>query len=518
MKNAAFILLVSCAAALGDVRLPAVISDNMVLLQDAPANVWGWAEPGEKVSVKLGTVEGAATADAEGNWSVKLCVPKAGVAGEMTIAGKNTITIKNVAVGEVWLASGQSNMEMSVQAAKDAPAEMAAANFPEIRVFTVPRKGSKQPETNTGGKWEVATPRTAGKFTAVGYFFARQLHEKLKAPIGIIHASWGGTPLETWMPESGMKANPDFGTRWRKILERYAAAKPAYDEAMARYQEELEKAKAESRPAPRRPSLPDGPDSLEVAPMGLFNGMIAPLTPYAIRGAIWYQGESNAGLSNRGSMELYGQLFPTLILSWRFEFAQAQRLRREESDFPFLFVQLANFMPRREEPSDSYWAQIREAQLGTLAVPHTGMAVAIDIGDAEDIHPKNKQEVARRLALSALAHVYFQEVEFSGPLYAGMQVEDDKVRLNFTNSTGLKSRDGGPLKGFALAGEDKKFVWAEAAIQEDHIVVSSPAVKAPVAIRYAWADNPEGNLVNGAGLPASPFRSDDWEQKPPPEK
>jgi sialate O-acetylesterase len=215
-------------------------------------------------------------------------------------------------------------------------------------------------------------------------------------------------------------------------------------------------------------------------------------------------------------MDLYGQLFPTLILSWRHEFARAQHVPRDASEFPFLFVQLANFMKRHEAPTDSYWARIREAQLGTLEIPRTGMAVAIDVGEENDIHPKNKQEVGRRLALGALAQVYFNDIEYAGPLFSGMQIEGNKARLNFSHADGLRSRDGGPIKGFALAGEDRKFHWADATIEGDHVVVSSAAVAEPVAIRYGWADNPDCNLVNSAGLPASPFRSDKWKQEPPP--
>jgi sialate O-acetylesterase len=514
MKLSASFLLVTSVAALADVRLPAVVSDNMVLQQDANANVWGWAEKGEKVVVKLGEATVEATANDDGRWAAKLKALKPGVAGEMTITGKNKLTVKNVAVGEVWLASGQSNMEMAVKGVNNADKEAAACNFPDIRVFTVTRKGSKTPVDDVAGKWEIATPENAPKFTAVGYFFAREIHQKLKAPVGLIHSSWGGTPVETWMPEIAMR-NPAFSEHWKKKLEKYPEAKAAHEVANKSFQAESEKAKAEGKPAPRPPRAPDGPDALYAAPSGLFNGMIAPLTPYTIRGVIWYQGESNAGLTNRGNMALYGQLFPTMILSWRFEFAKAQGVPREESEFPFLFVQLANFYPQRPAPADSYWAVIREAQLGTLEVPRTGMAVAIDIGEANDIHPKNKQEVGHRLALSALAQVYFQEMEFSGPLYGGMQVEEGKIRLSFTNSEGLKSRDSGPLKGFAIAGEDKKFVWAQAVIEGDHVVLSSPEVKAPVAVRYGWADNPDCNLINAAGLPASPFRSDDWAQNPP---
>jgi sialate O-acetylesterase len=504
------------ASAFADVKLPALISDNMVLLQDSKANVWGKADPGEKVTVTLGDKTASTAADETGKWSVKLEGLKPGSGKEMTIGGKNTITVENVAVGEVWVASGQSNMEMAVKAAANSEQEIAAAKFPDIRVFTVTKKGSVTPLDDCTGKWEVATPENTGHFSAVGYFFIRELNQKLKQPIGLIHTSWGGTPVETWIPESGMKSNARFGEHWKKKLAAYPAAKTAYETQAATYKAVVEKAKAEGKPAPRAPRAPDGPESLNAAPSGLYNGMIAPVAPYTIRGAIWYQGESNAGPNNRGAMDLYGQLFPTLILSWRYEFAKAQGVAREESEFPFLFVQLANFQKRLDQPADSYWAQIREAQTGTLEVPRTGMALAIDIGEANDIHPKNKQEVGRRLSLAALAQVYFQEMEYSGPLYGGMQIEDGKVRLNLSNAQGLKTTDGGPIKGFALAGEDKKFHWATAEIEHDHVVVSCAEVKEPVAIRYGWADNPDLNLVNGAGLPASPFRSDKWKQEPPP--
>ena len=515
MKLIPIFVLTTSIAAFADVRLPALVSDNMVLLQDSKANVWGWAEPGEKVTVKLRETSGAAVADEKGKWAVKLEGMKPGIAGEMSIVGKNTLTVKNVAVGEVWLASGQSNMEWTVKNAKDADGEIAACNFPELRVFTVTKKGSATPLDDVTGTWDVATPENAPKFTAVGYFFARDLHRNLKVPVGLINSTWGGTPVETWIPASGMNSNPAFGEHWKKKQAGFPAAKAAFDEAAKSFKEVAEKAKAEGKPASRAPRAPDGPDALFAAPMGLYNGMIAPLTPYAIRGAIWYQGESNAGLNNRGNMDLYDRLFGTMILSWRFEFARAQNVPREESEFSFLFVQLANYFPKRAEPADSYWAQVREAQLASLEVPRTEMAVTIDIGEANDIHPKNKQEVGRRLALAAQAGTYFQEKEYSGPIYGGMQTEDGKIRLNFSHAEGMKAADGGAIKGFALAGEDKVFHWAEAALEGDHIVVSSDKVAKPVAVRYGWADNPDCNLVNSIGLPASPFRSDKWTQNPP---
>ena len=502
-RSSTLVVLLGCpVSAFADVRLPALISDNMVLLQDAKANVWGWADPGESVKVALAGKSADTKTDAKGKWSVKLEGLAPGSGKEMTVAGKNTITIKNVAVGEVWAASGQSNMEFTVKNALEAGKEIAAGTFPDIRVFTVAKKGSMTPLDDCTGRWEPADPKTTGHFSAVGYFFCRELHQKLKQPVGLIHSSWGGTPVETWIPKSGMEMNPAFGDHWKKQQKADQQEKAAPRAAD----------KSGSRPSP----APESPESLSGTPGALYNGMIAPVAPFTIRGAIWYQGEANGGPHKRGSLDLYAQLFPALILSWRHEFAREQGIPREDCEFPFLFVQLASYRQRHDEPTDSYWAQIREAQFGALEVPRTGMAVAIDIGDTNDIHPKNKQEVAHRLALSALAQVYFNENEFSGPLYAGMQIEEGKVRLTFSNSGGMKSRDAGPVRGFALAGEDRKFHWADASIEGDHVIVSSPKVPNPVAVRYGWADNPDCNLINSEGLPASPFRSDTWAQSPPP--
>ena len=357
-RSPALLAFLGCSfSAFADVKLPALISDNMVLMQDAKANVWGWADPGEKVSVTLGDKTAGATSDDKGKWSVKLEGLAPGSGKDITIAGKNTITIKNVAVGEVWVASGQSNMEFGVNGALNSEKEIAGSANADIRMFTVTKQGSTTPLDGCAGKWEVAGPQTTGHFSAVGYFFIRELQQKLKQPVGLIHTSWGGTPCETWIPESGMNSNETFGEHWKKKLAAYPAAKDAFDKQMAAWKEASEKAKAEGKPAPRPPRAPEGPDSLNGAPGGLYNGMIAPVAPYTIRGAIWYQGESNAGPNNRGNMDLYGQLFPTMILSWRYEFARAQSVPREESEFPFLFVQLANFQKRLAEPADSHWAQ-----------------------------------------------------------------------------------------------------------------------------------------------------------------
>ncbi len=492
-------------AARADVRLPSIISDHMVLQAETPATVWGSAEPGEKVTVKFDGNAVDTAAGPEGRWNVKLPNLKAGTAGELTVEGKNALTVKDVVVGEVWVCSGQSNMEWRVAGAANPAEEKAAATFPLIRMFTVQKAPNLEPQEDCKGKWEVCSPETVSGFSAVGYFFGRHLFTTLKQPVGLIHTSWGGTPAEFWTPLPVLAQDPDFQPivqNWEKKKAAYPEAKAKFDAAMEKWRAAEKTAKESGNTPPAPPREPQGGGAFG-APGCLYNGMIAPILPYTIRGAIWYQGESNAGQAR-----LYRKLFPTMILSWR---------RAWSADFPFLFVQLANFnarkLPATDQPTDSQWAELREAQAMTLDLPRTGMAVAIDIGEANDIHPKNKQEVGRRLALAAEATVYYRDQEYSGPLFAGAQVEDGRLRLSFRHSTGLKPKDGGKLKGFAIAGADRKFVWADAEIDGDHIVVSSPQVAEPVAARYAWADNPECNLINATGLPASPFRTDDWPQR-----
>ncbi|HEY3901535.1 MAG TPA: sialate O-acetylesterase [Chthoniobacter sp.] len=489
--------------ALADVKLPSIISDNMVLQQDTPASVFGWAEPGEKITVKFAGKSAAATAGPDGKWVTKLEGLTAGTTGELTVSGKNTLTIKNVVVGEVWVASGQSNMEFTVNRGKDAAEETKAADFPMIRMYTVKKNPQTEPADNTEGKWEVCSPQTVPTFSAVGYFFARRLYQTLKQPIGIIHTSWGGTPAEYWTPKPILARDPAFKPitdSWDQAVVNYPKAKAKYDEELAAFKEASKTPPAPGATAPKPPRAPRGGDAFG-SPGCLFNGMIAPLIDYTVRGVIWYQGEANARAA-----ELYKKLFPTMIHSWRAAWQNA--------DMPFLYVQLANYMQRHPEPTDTDWARLREAQLQTLEVPHTGMAVTIDIGESKDIHPKNKQEVGRRLALWAEATVYYRDQEYSGPLPSGFQTEDNKIRLTFRNGDDLKASDGGKIKGFAIAGEDRKFYWADAEIQGDHVVISSPQVSNPVAVRYGWDDDPDCNLINKTGLPATPFRTDEWPMAP----
>lgn len=487
-------------SAVADVKLPALIGDNMVLQQGMKVPVWGQATPGETVTVTLGNSEATTWANGEGRWMVKLSPMKAGGPFEMTVAGNNTITRRNILVGEVWVCSGQSNMQWSVSASRDAEKEIAGANYPKIRLFTVPNVTAAEPQRDCRGSWVMCSPGTVGGFTAVGYFFGRELHKQLKVPVGLINTSWGGTAAEAWTSRAALEADLDLWPilrNWDRMIADYPQAKQRYEQELRKWKEAADKAKAEGKPEPQRPWAPPGPDNPN-RPANLYNAMIAPLLPYGIRGAIWYQGESNAGRAYQ-----YRKLLPAMIRNWRQAWG--------EGDFPFLFVQLANFMQSHPEPADTAWAELREAQLMTLALPKTGMAVIIDLGEANDIHPRNKQDVGYRLALSAERIAYGQKVVHSGPAYESMTVEGDRIRLHLTNiGGGLVAKGGEPLKGFAIAGEDHKFVWAAATIEGSTIVVRSEKVAKPVAVRYAWDDNPVCNLYNKEGLPASPFRTDDW--------
>jgi sialate O-acetylesterase len=506
-KHSVFVLtivMVLSGIVLADVRLPSVIGDNMVLQQAMEAPIWGWADPRKKITITAswgGKWE--ATSDANGNWIVKIKPGKAGGPYEMTISDGNPITLKNILVGEVWVCSGQSNMELGLnQTANAKEAIDDANNYPQIRLFTVAKKVSYEPMKNCQGKWLVCSPQTARGFSAVGYFFGRELNKQLNVPVGLINTSWGGTPAESWMSREYLENEPNF----KPILKRYDETAANYPEIYKKflenkkqYEQTAAKLKEEGKPVPPRPNFQDpvGPNH-PYSPTGLYNGMILPIVPYGIRGAIWYQGESNAGRAYQ-----YRTLFPAMIKNWQETWKQG--------DFPFLFVQLANFMAEKPEPGPSEWAELREAQLMTLSKPNTGMAVIIDIGDANNIHPKNKQDVGKRLALWTLAKTYGKDVVGSGPLYKSMEVKGNSVILRFDSvGGGLVAKDGESLKGFAIAGQDKKFVWADAKIEGDTIVVSSDKVAEPAAVRYAWADNPVCNLYNKEGLPASPFRTDNW--------
>jgi sialate O-acetylesterase len=659
-KNAKLtsLLLLSLLVALisarvqAEVHVPSIIGDNMVLQQEMKVRIWGEAKPNEHITVKFNSTTANTIADTQGHWQTMIGPYKPGGPYELTIRGENTLVFHNVLVGEVWVCSGQSNMEWPLVNAKGGKETVAQANYPEIHLFTVEKKTATSPQTDVIGRWVVTTPEQVGQFSAVGYFFGRELYQKLKVPVGLIHTSWGGTPAEAWTSHEALAAVPEL----QPILDRYQESLKSLPDRQAEYARVLSsweqknlyadpgnKGEAmgyadpsftaadwqkmnlpqffetaglnmdgavwfrkvinvpatwsgkdlvlqlaaiddydttyfngqkvggigretlDSYRVPRRYNVPGslvhpgrnliavrvfdsagdggfGPGNMSLAPPAareseaisllgswdykielrldpkspdwgsrpdasgpanqnspsvLYNAMLAPLTSYAIRGAIWYQGESNAGRAYQ-----YRTLFPVMIRNWRSAWG--------EPSFPFYFVQLANWHAVKPEPGDSDWAELREAQTMTLREPHTGMAVIIDIGDENDIHPRNKTDVGARLAAWALANTYHQKVVPSGPLFESSSFENDKVRIKFKYSDGLKTTDGGSPKGFAIAGADHKFFWAEARIEGNTVVLSSKDVAKPVAVRYGWADNPVVNLYNGANLPASPFRTDDW--------
>ncbi|HEX8464164.1 MAG TPA: sialate O-acetylesterase [Abditibacterium sp.] len=494
-----------------DVRLPALFGPNIVLQRQQSIPIFGTADAGEMVTVQLAQDRAVTRAGSDGKWMVRLAAREAAEGLQLTVSGKNTIALPNVAVGEVWLCSGQSNMEYSVTgwpdgAGRNAQAEIASANFPNIRLFTVAHNPSATPQNDVKGNWAPTTPATVARFSAVAYYFGRELHQKLNVPVGLIHSSWGGTAAESWTSREMLANLPNVTPgydNWqagevRKLENAFAAAKTKYQTDLAAWQTAVDAARAANQPIPAKPVEPQQAAS-PFSPSTLFNGMIAPLMPFGIKGVIWYQGESNSGRANQ-----YGTLFPAMIRDWRARWGQG--------DFPFYFVQLANYQRVQSDPVETGgWPSLREAQAAALSLPRTGLASAVDLNIVEkpdDIHPTNKQDVGHRLALIALAKDYGQTGEYSGPVFGGMTVNGAKVRLQFSHTEGgLKAR-GDALKGFAIAGADGVWHWADATIDGDAVVLSSPKVSAPTKVRYGWAANTVGNLYNGAGLPATPFRTD----------
>lgn len=486
-----------------DVKLPAIFGSHMVLQQGQKDRVWGWADPGEIVSVTIANQSKIATADNDGKWLVTLDSMMVGGPHTMVVKGKNTITFDDVLIGEVWLCSGQSNMQWAVDATYDADLETRTANHPKIRLITVPQVGTQEPQTDFNGKWEVCNPETVKSFSAVGYFFGRQLHETLGVPIGLIDDSWGGSACEAWVRKDLLAADEAY----KPLLERWEQQEKALPEAMARYEKALaewketaEKAKAEGKPAPRQPQNPEDALRGNHRPANIYNGVLKPTIGYGLRGVIWYQGESNAPRAYQ-----YRDLFPLMIKSWRDEW--------KIGDFPFYWVQLADFRAEKPEPTESDWAELREAQTMTMSkLPNTGEAVIIDIGEDKDIHPRNKQDVAKRLARWALAKDYGIDLAHQSPTYKSMEKNGNKVTLTFDHvGGGLEAFDVRDPIGFSIAGSDHKFVWAKAKIVgHNKVEVWADDVSEPVAVRYAWADNPVCNLFSRERLPATPFRTDDW--------
>ncbi len=486
------ITLVLTAATLpAAVKLPALISDHMVLQSGRPVRIWGTADAGEAVQVALQSQSVAVKAGPDGKWSAWLRPLVAGGPLELAI---NNVTIHDVLIGEVWLGSGQSNMEFRLSTAVNHDDEIAHADYPLIHLFQVKHAVSEQPLDDVVGTWQVCSPASVKNFSAVEYFFGRHLQQNLHVPMGLIESDWGGTPAQSWISHPALEHDASLKyvlDEWDTTLTRYPAAKQHYDEQLADWNKAVADAKAQGKTAPNRPNPPAGPGH-QNTPAGLYNGMIAPLTPYAIRGVIWYQGESNASEAHAFR---YRRLFGGMIEDWRDHWG--------EGDFPFLFVQLANFQ------TNGWWPVLRESQTETLRLANTGMAVAIDVGEPKDIHPKNKQDVGLRLALAARAIAYHEPVEYSGPLFETAAVESGAMRVYFTHADGMHAAGtaGAPIAGFEVAGADGKFVAAQARVEGDTVVASNPQVDAPVAVRYGWADDPGCNLVNQMGLPASPFRS-----------
>ena len=487
---AAFFLLF-LASGVADVTLPSLLADHMVVQRGLPVHLWGMADPHEDIAVTFRGETKSTAADELGRWSLYLSPGEAGGPFQMSVKGTNTIILNDVLVGDVWVASGQSNMEFPMKELSNANAEIAAAHYPKIRIFRVEHRPSDFPRSDVPAKtWALCTPASVANSSAVAYYFARDLYQKMNVPIGLIESFWGGTPAESWTSLHSLAADaslmPVFAERSR-TLDDQETTTLRLQQADQEFQKAETQAKAEGKPAPDRPWHPD---FAAWAPSALFNGMIAPLTRFPIRGVIWYQGEANSG----DRAPLYAHLFQTMIRDWR----QAW----DEGDFPFLFVQIANW---NTEP-EGRWPEVRDAQRKALALRNTGMTVTIDIGDPVDIHPKNKLDVGKRLALAARAIAYGEKIEWSGPLYRGLTHEDHAMRVSFDHSNGLAAKSGA-LVGFEIAGADGKFIAADAKIEGESVVVSNPTVTDPVSVRYAWAANPTCNLVNREGLPASPFQA-----------
>ncbi len=481
MKQFVIITMLSVIAWLGgvaraDVKLPAIFGDHMVLQRGAKVPIWGKADPGERVTVRVGAQSHAATADAEGKWRVTLDPIESSEPVEMTVAGKNAITFRDVLFGEVWVCSGQSNMGFTLKSATGGAEAVKSADRPRMRLFMVGRAIKETPQEELSeGKWDVCTPQTVGGFSAVAYFFGRDLQDTLNCPVGLIQPSWGGTRAEAWIPRPTFDAlklpyEPAWTEQWLNPPHKPGAAKQE----------------------PPRP---------HEAPACLYNGMIAPIAGYALRGVVWYQGETNTAYG-----EHYHRVLAALITSWRDAWGQGDPSTGSGQDFPFLVVQLPNFKNQR------FWPITREAQARVAReLPNVGLAITIDVGESGDIHPKEKLTVAKRVAMVAKKMAYGLDVPHSGPVFRSMGVEGSKVIIRFDHLAGGLVTKGDMLEGFEVAGGDGKFVPARAAIEGETVVLSADGVATPKAVRYAWANDPKCTLYNKADLPAAPFEA---KQKP----
>ncbi|MDF1850170.1 MAG: sialate O-acetylesterase [Verrucomicrobiales bacterium] len=489
-----------------ELKVPSIIGDHMVLQQKQENPIWGWDTPGTEVTVVLGDQEKTAKAGADGRWEVRLDPLDASFDPlTLKVSGSSTLEFSEVLVGEVWMCSGQSNMGMTVSGDWKAQVESLASNHPHLRLITVPRVGTQELQNDFSGNWEPANSENCKRFSAVGFFYGRYLHEILKVPVGLINNAWGGSAAEAWVRRESLEKDERFSRLMEGWVKREAQLqsdeeKEKYAKALANWEEKAKAAKAAGQPVPRPPRSPEQLLEGNSRPGNIFAGVVHPTLGYGMKGVIWYQGESNASRAHE-----YRALFPYMIEQWRAEWGQG--------DFPFYWVQLADFRSEVEQPGESAWAELREAQTMALSLPNTGETVIIDLGEANDIHPKNKYDVASRLVRWALAKDYgIPGIEPQSPLYREMKVEGGKAILTFDSvSGGLRTVDVNEVRGFAICGEDRQWKWAEAKITgKDTIEVWSADVAAPVSVRYAWAENPVCNVYTKDGLPLTPFRTDDY--------
>jgi len=487
-----------------ELRLPAILGDHMVLQQKQANPIWGWDTPGTKVTVSFAGKSYSATAATDGRWTVKLDAAPANKQPQTLVisAGSAKRELTNVLIGEVWMCSGQSNMQWSLGQTYTGDIEGAGARRPHLRIISVPQVGTQELKTDFRGKWEVASPANAKDFSAIGYLYGRYLHDILDVPVGLIDNAWGGSAAEAWIRRETIEKDPRFAALLAGTVKREAdlsseKGQADFARSVAEHKVAAEKAKTEKKAAPRAPV-----DWLtgNARPGNIFAGVVHPTLGYGIKGVIWYQGESNASRAHE-----HTALFPFLIEQWRQEQGQG--------DFPFYWVQLADFQAEKPAPGDSAWAELRESQTKTLSLPHTGQAVIIDLGEGRDIHPRNKYDVASRLVRWALVKDYGLKFPYRSPEYQSVELAEGKatVTLDCFGST-LKAFDVTEARGFAICGEDKVWKWAAAkVVGTDKVEVSHPEIPAPIAVRYAWADNPVCNLFSAAGLPVTPFRTDDFD-------
>ena len=472
---ALLLILLTANSALAELKLPGLFSDHAVLQADKEIPVWGWADAGQTVEVAIGSNRATATAAADGKWMAKLPkLPASAAPVELTIAaGSDKVTLHDILIGEVWLGSGQSNMTFTMLKTSDAKPSIADAHQPDIRLFTVPKVPATQPVANVDGHWEICTPKTVAQFSAVLYHFGRDVHDQLKLPVGLIHSSWGGTPIQTWMPANAFAGGEaEIATHEQHIFNSFPRA---------------------TAPAATRAA-----HAVQLHPMRLFNGMINPVIPYAIRGVIWYQGENNV---HQNDVARYAGMMTSMVKTWRQKW--------DQGDWPFLYVQIAPF--GKYPPTAGSLPEMWEQQTKALSmIPNSGMAAISDLGDAGNIHPKNKREVGRRLSLIALAKTYhIKGIDCDPPLFESASRDGNSIRIRFTGADGgLSSRDGQPLDFFEIAGADGKFVPAMAKIEGGDVLVNSAEISAPAAVRFGWSATAAPNLINKAGLPAVAFRAE----------